>query len=124
MTMKLKRPNMETVLCVLAGVVLIVASSKHVYLGLLDPFSKPPHWKRVSDLLSHVLVGYGIIFLGLALLSYILSLRGTSLVATIVKHSKQPLAELRQTLSSSIRGCLASRQDVAWFMAVFGVGKW
>jgi hypothetical protein len=122
MTMKLKRPNIEVLLCLLAALMFIVASSKHVYLPLLDLFPKPPHWKRVSNLLSDVLVGYGVFFLGLALLSYILSLRGTSLVATIVNRSRQPLAELRQTLSSSIRGCLASRKDVAWPMAVFGVG--
>ena len=122
MTIRSKTPNRETILCLLVGVVLIVASFSHLHLSLLSSVRKPPHWKRVSDLLSLALLAYGTSFLGLGLLSYVLSLKGSSLISKLVNHSKQAVMELRQAVSSSIRTCLASRQDVAWLFAAFAVG--
>lgn len=113
---------MEAILCLLAGVALIVASPKGLHLSLLNSVHKPPHWNKVSDLLSLALVAYGIFFLGLALLSYVVSLRGSSLISKLVNHSKQAVIELRQAVSSSIRTCLGSRQDVAWLIAACAVG--
>ena len=112
---------METALCLLAGVVLIAASSS-LYPSVLNFAHKLPYWGKVPDVLSHVLVAYGIFFLGIAFLSYLLSLRGTSLVSTVANRSRQALTELRQALSSSIRDGLASRQDVAWLLAACAVG--
>jgi len=122
MTIRSKTPNTETLLCLLAGIVLIVADLSHLHLSLLGSFRELPHWKKVSNVLSLALAAYGTFFLALGLVSYAWSFRGTRLAASIVNHSRQALVELRDALSSSIRACLASRQDVAWLTAACAVG--
>jgi 4-amino-4-deoxy-L-arabinose transferase-like glycosyltransferase len=121
--MKLKKPDMKTILLSLAGMVLILASFKRIHLSLLlDLPGKVLRWKRVSHALCHVLVVYGISFLGLALLSYVSSLRGTDLASAVANRTRQALRELRQAVCSSVRDGFASSKDVAWLMAALAVG--
>ncbi|MDH7499465.1 MAG: glycosyltransferase family 39 protein [candidate division NC10 bacterium] len=114
--------RMEPILYAIVGLLLILTGVSHSQPKWLGFVYDPRLSEKVSESLSHVLTAYGLLFLGLALLSYALSLRGTSLLLTAANRSHQAAVELGRALSSSLRDHPPRGQEIAWLMAAFAVG--
>ncbi len=122
--MKPKPPNIETILILMMSSGLFVLSPPSIHLRLLNFAYRSHLWEERSNVLSQVLVLYGIVLLVLAILSYISSLNGTTLISQVIRHYRCVLSTLRKEVIPSIQHCFASGYEAIWLLLalVIGVG--
>ena len=108
---------MVVALCATTGGMLILAGHPRVLQHLGGLLGWSPLAPETSAALSSLLVGYGVLFLALALLR------------TFGKPSKEKEAGFRASAGtmwrdvvSAMRSSIASRGDAAWLCAIVGVG--
>ena len=121
--MRLKTPNKETMLILLISGGLFVVSFPGLLSGLPGVSNHTQFFENRVNVLSNLLVTYGVILLALAVFSYIYSFNGITLVSQIKKHARGMVSALRKEEIPSIQRCFASENGAIWliFAVVIGV---
>ena len=80
------------------------------------------HLLKVSNNLPIILKTYGVFFLLVAFLSYILSFRGISFATSLYNRIKHDIVGFRQGFYMFIQDSFSSRLDLYFILAIFAVG--
>ncbi len=119
--LKARKLYPETALLFLIGCGLLFLSPAKVHLSLLSPIDNAYLWRR-SSVVAALLASYGVIFLLLAISSYVASLKGSFLTERVLRHLSNAVAMLRADLLPAIRRCFLLRQNISWLFLVLGIG--
>ena len=121
--MRLKTPRAETGFLLLVATGLMLASYPRIHLGLLNLVSHNlAAWEARSDTISVILLGYGVLLLGMALLSYLLWLRDRSFLAEALSQGRGALRELKHSLHDPLRDSPLTRSDAIFLLAIVMIG--
>ena len=120
--MKPKAPNIETILILIMSAGLFVTSLPSIiHLTLLN-FPYHSQFLEQINVLSNLLVTYGLALLVIAILSYICSLNGSTLVSQLNKQHTEILSELRKAVILSIQYCFDSENGTIWLFLALVIG--
>ena len=120
--MKRRVPKIETILLFLLSCGLFVISPPSIHLRLLNLLKRSQHWGEYANGLSLVLVLYGIVLLVFAILSYLSSLNGITLISEVKRISKDVFSVIRKEIIPSIQCCFASKYETIWLMIALMIG--
>jgi len=121
-SMKLIAPNLETILLLLVSGGLFVISPPGLQLKLLNFAYHAQAWEKHVNGVSQVLVFYGIVLLTLAIMSYLYSLRGVTLLSQILRRSRDGISTLQKEIIPSIQQTLAAENGTVWLLLVLMIG--
>lgn len=108
--------TLENIAALLMSCGLLVISTPDICLKLTALTSNWQFWAKRVDILSRILKAYGIGMLAIAILGFICSRKGASLLLILKKHSKDTLSAVQEEIMPSIKDSLPSGQIIIWLM--------
>jgi hypothetical protein len=120
--MKRRALKIETILLLLMSCGLFVISPQSIHLRLLNFVHHSGTWKSYANGLSQVFIIYGIVLLVLALLSFLCSLNGVTLISEVKRISKDVFLVIRKEIFPSIQGCFTSKYETIWLIIALMIG--
>lgn len=113
--------NLETFLLALSSLILLVSSRQAILSRVLSTLHLSATWGYRLDTISLLLVLYGILFLTLTAISWILHRNGKSVSSSVREFIQAVLSELRPTIHSYTHSVIDKKIN-AWLVLVLLLG--